>query len=282
MAQTETIFAVANGYIGMRANPEEGATPTARDVPQRLPRDLAHPTARGLRLRQDRADDRQRPRRQGRCACTSTTSRCTFGRATTTTTSGRSTCRPARLTRELGLGARPAASRCASRSRGWSFAHRHVADHVRGDGPRRPAPVVISSQMVSTARTRRRYHERGGRPRPRRSAARAGSTTACSTHGSTDSRAGANHARLPMRQQPDDARRRHRPPSSTRRARMSTATVGARYRGQDLFTWTRRPGYDPPHQVLTYHTSTRRPAEELADAAPAHARPRRPTGSRRC
>ena len=63
---TETLFTVANGYLGMRGNPEEGATVVRpRHLPQRLPRDLADPARRGgVRLRPDRSDDRQRPRRQ--------------------------------------------------------------------------------------------------------------------------------------------------------------------------------------------------------------------------
>ena len=63
---TETLFAVANGYLGMRGNPEEGRErPRARHLRQRLPRDLADPARRGrLRLRPHRPDHRQRPRRQ--------------------------------------------------------------------------------------------------------------------------------------------------------------------------------------------------------------------------
>ena len=63
---TETLFTVANGYIGMRGNPEEGrARVRARHLHQRAPRDLADPARRGgLRLRPHRPDDRQRSRRQ--------------------------------------------------------------------------------------------------------------------------------------------------------------------------------------------------------------------------
>jgi alpha,alpha-trehalose phosphorylase len=66
LGHTETLFAIGNGYIGMRANPSRGARgPLARHLPQRLPRDLADPPRRGgVRLRQDRPDDRQRARRQ--------------------------------------------------------------------------------------------------------------------------------------------------------------------------------------------------------------------------
>ena len=50
---TETLFAVGNGYLGMRGNPEEGRDALrARHLRQRLPRDLADPARRGgLRLR---------------------------------------------------------------------------------------------------------------------------------------------------------------------------------------------------------------------------------------
>ena len=63
---TETLFAVGNGYLGMRGNVEEGReTPRPRHLHQRLPRDLADPARRGgVRLRPGRPDDRQRPRRQ--------------------------------------------------------------------------------------------------------------------------------------------------------------------------------------------------------------------------
>ena len=67
MGVTETLFAVANGYLGMRGNPEEGrAGVRARHLPQRLPRDLGDPARRvGVRLRAHRPDHRQRPRHQG-------------------------------------------------------------------------------------------------------------------------------------------------------------------------------------------------------------------------
>ena len=67
--------------------------PRARHLRQRLPRDVADPARRGgLRLRRARPDDRQRPRRQDRCGCTSTTSRSSLGdRRPRATTSARST-----------------------------------------------------------------------------------------------------------------------------------------------------------------------------------------------
>ncbi len=63
---TETLFAVGNGYLGLRGNPEEGRDALrARHLRQRLPRDLADPARRGgLRLRAHRADHRQRARRE--------------------------------------------------------------------------------------------------------------------------------------------------------------------------------------------------------------------------
>ncbi len=45
--QAETMFAIGNGYLGMRGNFEEGTSgPPAADVCQRLPRDVADPVRR--------------------------------------------------------------------------------------------------------------------------------------------------------------------------------------------------------------------------------------------
>ena len=63
----ETMFAVGNGYLGVRGAPEEGAP--AHDAgadPQRLPRDVADRLPRGrLRARPHRPDDGRTPRRRG-------------------------------------------------------------------------------------------------------------------------------------------------------------------------------------------------------------------------
>ncbi len=63
----ETLFSVGNGYPRPARQPHRGPRrPGARHVHQRPARDLADPSRRaGLRLRGGRADDRQRPRREG-------------------------------------------------------------------------------------------------------------------------------------------------------------------------------------------------------------------------
>jgi len=44
---TETLFAVGNGYLGMRGNVEEGHDSQPRHFHQRFPRDVAEPARRG-------------------------------------------------------------------------------------------------------------------------------------------------------------------------------------------------------------------------------------------
>ena len=63
---TETLFAVGNGYLGMRANPEEGRDAHSHGTfINGFHETWQHPPRRGrLRVRQDRPDHRQRARRQ--------------------------------------------------------------------------------------------------------------------------------------------------------------------------------------------------------------------------
>ena len=63
---TETLFAVGQRLPGHAGQPGGGPRrPQPRHVPQRVPRDVAHPPRRGgVRVRQDGPDDRQRARRQ--------------------------------------------------------------------------------------------------------------------------------------------------------------------------------------------------------------------------
>ncbi len=74
----------------------EPRLPHQRHLRQRLPRDLADPARRGgLRLRQGRADDRQRPRRQGHPALRRRRAAAALDRRPRSSTSGASTSAPA-------------------------------------------------------------------------------------------------------------------------------------------------------------------------------------------
>jgi hypothetical protein len=65
LGHTETLFAVGNGYLGMRANPEEGRDAHSHGTYLNgFHETWGSCTPRRVRLREDRPDDRQRARRQ--------------------------------------------------------------------------------------------------------------------------------------------------------------------------------------------------------------------------
>ena len=177
LSQTETLFAVANGYLGLRGDFEE-ATPgrDARRVPERLLRDLADRLRRErLRLREDRPDHRQRHRRARSSGSTWTTSPSSSHEAKLHSFRRSLDWRAGTLDREI-VWETPAGKRIAVVSRRMvSMVHRHLAlltyevrclDHT--------AHLMLSSEML-TRHLRRRG--RGGRPAQGRRA----STVACST-----------------------------------------------------------------------------------------------------
>ena len=93
----ESVFAVGNGYLGVRGAPEEGTPAHDAGVrPQRLPRDVADRLPRGrLRPRPHRADDRRRRRRLDHPPVRRRRAARPRHRAAARASSARSTCRPA-------------------------------------------------------------------------------------------------------------------------------------------------------------------------------------------
>ena len=192
---TETLFAVGNGYLGLRGDHEEGRD--ANDpghVHQRLPRDVEHPPRRaGVRVRHDRADDRQRARPEDHVAVR----RRRAARAVD------------RRPRRLRAGARPAArhgqprphvahGRRQARARPVAAARVARPPPRRGDHASRSrwssgaAPDRHRRRGCSTGRTpssrraRRRSPSPSVRPTPSATrAATARSTTACCSRGCT-------------------------------------------------------------------------------------------------
>ena len=141
--------------------------PQPRHVPQRLPRDVAHPPRRGgLRLRQDGPDDRQRPRRQADEAVRRRRAAAVARTPTSRSTSGSLDFRDGVLTRDL-VWRTPAGKRVRVRSqRLVSLAHRHLAmltfEVTLLDGS---APIVVSSQMLNRQDGEDEYHVAAARPR---------------------------------------------------------------------------------------------------------------------
>ena len=109
--------------------------PRSGDVRQRVPRDVEHPPCRGgVRVRHDRPDDRQRPRRQDRLAVGRRRAVRPSDRRPRRTTTGCSTCAGARFNRELVW--RTAAGKAVQGPVGAPGVARpspHRGDHVRGD-----------------------------------------------------------------------------------------------------------------------------------------------------
>ena len=99
----ESVFAVGNGYLGLRGAPEEGAPAHDPGVdPQRLPRDVADRLPRGrLRAGAHRARRSSTPPTARSSACSSTTSRSTSPPPGCAASSACSTCRPACCSREV-------------------------------------------------------------------------------------------------------------------------------------------------------------------------------------
>ena len=229
---TETLFAVGNGYLGMRANPEEGRDAHSHGTfLNGFHETWQHPPRRGrVRLRQDRPDHRQRARRQAdeavrrRRAAAADERRPRGLRADARLPRRHPHPRPGVAHAGRQAGARP------HRSASVSLAHRHLAmltfEVTMLDGS---APVVVSSQLLNRQDGEDEYHvpvhalghgQRSAQDAPvRPPRARARGCTA------TDD--GRRRARLPLRQQRDDAgvrvppHRRHRRPITTSRRRSA-------------------------------------------------------------
>ena len=169
LGQTESVFALSNGHIGLRGNLDEGE-------PHGLPgtylngfyetRPLPYAEAR-LRLPRGRPDARQRHRTARSCACSSTTSPSTSATASSSTTSGSSTCATGLLRREV-VWRSPAGAAVRMRStRLVSFSHRAIAaicyevEPLDGAHAHR-RPVRAGGQRAGA---RRRPTTRGPRPR---------------------------------------------------------------------------------------------------------------------
>ena len=214
---TETLFAIGNGYLGMRANPSEGRDAHSHGTYLNgfhETWEIQH-AEEAFGFRQDRPDDRQRARRQADEAVRRRRAAAARRRPTSTTTSGRSTSAPAISYREL-VWRTPAGKRVRVRIR----AH----GEPRAPPPRRAARSrsrcstathrSSSRRSCSTARTARtsttsprRALGEGERPAtgPQvRSTACSSPSSSGTTH-HDDPAGGEVVARLPVRQQRHDA-----------------------------------------------------------------------------
>ena len=189
---TETLFAVANGYLGCAATTRRAATPT---IPGRS---STASTRRGASTTPSRRSGSPRPgRRSSTCPIPS--------RCRSTSTTNHSSCRSPTSPRMVAtrpaprhsqprphLAHRRRQARASNRSAWSAGPPPHRGDHVRGhDGARRRADRRRLAPR-STARTpsTRRGRRRSPSPSvsPTRSATRGGiarSTTACCSHAST-------------------------------------------------------------------------------------------------
>ena len=171
---TETLFALGNGYLGLRGDHEEdrGGSRPGR-VRQRLPRDVEHPPRRGcLRVRHDRSDDRQRARRQDRQpvrrrrAARAGRRRPRVVRAPARPAPRHARARPrvAHAPRQAGAGALGAVGVAHAAARGGDSLRRHDGERRRRGGgarrgcstgrPRAATPSPRSSPTTTTRRAR--------------------------------------------------------------------------------------------------------------------------------
>ena len=160
LAQAESVFALSNGHIGLRAQPRRGrARRPARHLPQRLLRDAPAALRRGrLRLPRGRARRSSTSPTASSSACWSTTSRSTSATASCSRT--RAEARPARRRAAprgpLALARRPRDQ--AAHHRGWCrFTQRAIA---------------AIDYEVEAVRRRRDADRRAVRARRQRAAAR--------------------------------------------------------------------------------------------------------------
>ena len=248
---TETLFAVGNGYLGMRANPEEGRDAHSHGTfVNGFHETWQHPPRRGgVRLRQDRPDDRQRARRQAdeavrrRRAAAAGQRRPRALRAGARLPRGHADPRPGLAHARRQAGARPLAAAGQPRP-----PPPRRAD-VRGDRCSTPAaPVVISSQLLNRQDGEDEYHVaaaalgEGADPRQMRTFDHR--VLVPRLHREPRRR---GHARLPLRQQRDDAGVRLPPPR--RDAGAAPGRDGGRRRpGQDRDHRPRRSRADAPHR----------------------------------
>ena len=161
MGLTETIFTVANGYLGMRGNLEEGRdahehgtfingfheTWPIRHAEQAY--GFAEVGQTIVNVPDAKVDAALRRRRAARCSTSPSCGR-TSGRSTSATACCAASC----------CGSRPPASGCGSRSdRMVSFVERHLAVmSFEVTCRERDAPVVISSQILNRQDGEDEYH----------------------------------------------------------------------------------------------------------------------------
>ena len=227
LAQTESVFALSNGHIGLRGNLDEGEPyGLPGHLPRRLLRAATAALRRGrLRLPGGRARRSSTSPTARSSACSSTTSRSTSATARCAATSACSTCAPACCAARPSGSRRPG-GRCASAStRLVSFdAARGRGDPLRGRAARRAVrgrrPVGAGRQRGAAATpepTRARAAAlaaplAGGVPRRRRHRARCSCTAR--RRAGCGSRPAMDH---------DDRRRRRAP----RRRSRAFADLGA-------------------------------------------------------
>ena len=274
-ATPRPIFALSNGFLGIRGTFEEGRpVDRARRLPQRVPRDVAHRARRGgVRVRPDRARPSSTAPTRRSSSSTSTTNRCSCRPPGSPSTSAASTSARASCT-ATSTGRRRRASRCASaRARLVSLQHRHLgAIQLRGDGRHgRAGGALVAS--CSTARTPRPLDEprHGGGDDPRRARAFGQRVLNAREHVERDLR---HHHRLPHDQLADDARRRDRPRLETDNPWSVGDDLVRGPRQGRLHRSTRRRACrsaSPSTSPTTPRARSRRPSWSTAPGAPSTA-----------
>ena len=172
LAQTESVFALSNGHIGLRGNLDEGEPARrARHVPQRVLRELPAAVRRGAATATPRTARRSSTSPTARSSgCSSTTSRSTSATASCARTSACSTCATACCAASVEwrspAGQRVRVTLDAARV---VRAPRDRRDRVRGRAARRRR--ARSSSSRSWSRTSRSRSRPATRAPPRRSRA---------------------------------------------------------------------------------------------------------------
>ena len=269
---TETLFTVANGYLGMRGNPEEGRDAYAHGTfvngfHETWP--IRHAEA-AFGFARTGQTHRQRPRRQGDEALRRRRAARPSAPPTSSTTSARLDFRDGVLRRSL-VWRTPSGKRVrVDSTRMVSMTQRHLAVHdprgrrcSTGD-----APIVISSQLLNRQDGKDEYHDADGgrwarastRARPARFDER---VLLPRMHYATR---GPDAARLPVRQLADDDRGRGRPLHRDR----ATSTRRSCASDEDLAKMVFRVEATEGSTIrlekpVAYHSSRGVPVRELSD-----------------
>ena len=151
-AQTESVFALSNGHIGLRANLDEGEPyGMPGHLPERVLRGASAALRRGrLRLPGGRADDRQRHQRQAHPAAGRRRALRRALRRRCSRTSARSTCAPACCAARSTGARRPGArSRCARRAWSPSCTARWPRSATRWSRSTARRGCVVQSELVA-------------------------------------------------------------------------------------------------------------------------------------